>query len=634
MTAPSSAGPLLGWAAGVLKLAAASARARGPLAVITDVAPLPEPLAAALARIGGDAFDAAVLGLALAADLDDGHEATIAFLHNDVRRRGTSAGLLVRLCCPDDADRAAGLARLVADGPLAQRGLLRIDGAGATAEVRPGRAVVRHVLGLPEPAPEIAAACTPAVALPVGGHNVAVAAWAAAPEGEILHLHGVDADVLVARAAAALLAAGRRAMRVDLAPLDPSLASAVAAECLLRGLPALLVLPSDGHPALGLLLRTIDTLCVADPAHALARVPEIAALRPVVSVQLGPLTVAERADAVAARLARHGSGLTAPDAAVPFARRYRLGPEGVERVAAVTAARMRAEGREAARPGDLLDVAAGLAGGPLRDLATRVEHSARWEDLAVPDGVREHLAELCARVDVRDVVLDELGYGATIAGARGVTALFAGPSGAGKTLAASVVAGELGLALYRVDLARIVSKYIGETERNLDAVFAAAESTDVVLLFDEADALFGRRSEVADAHDRYANLEVAYLLQRMEAYDGVAILSTNLLRNLDDAFTRRLDFRVLFPFPGEAERRRIWRLVWPDPAALADDVDLDALAAGHELSGGTIRNAALAAAHLAAADGVPVGARHLDHAVAREHEKVGRLPRLVTGVAA
>jgi SpoVK/Ycf46/Vps4 family AAA+-type ATPase len=211
-----------------------------------------------------------------------------------------------------------------------------------------------------------------------------------------------------------------------------------------------------------------------------------------------------------------------------------------------------------------------------------------------------------------------------------VSALFAGPSGAGKTLAASVVACELGLALYRVDLARIVSKYIGETERNLEAVFAAAESTDVVLLFDEADALFGRRSEVHDAHDRYANLEVAYLLQRMEVYDGVAILSTNLLHNLDEAFTRRLDFRVLFPFPAAAERRRIWRLMWPAGERLADDVDLDALALEHELSGGMIRNAALAAAHLAETERVMVSSRHLEHAIAREHDKLGHLPRIST----
>jgi SpoVK/Ycf46/Vps4 family AAA+-type ATPase len=213
---------------------------------------------------------------------------------------------------------------------------------------------------------------------------------------------------------------------------------------------------------------------------------------------------------------------------------------------------------------------------------------------------------------------------------RGVSAIFAGPSGAGKTLAASVVAGELGLALYRVDLARVVSKYIGETERNLEAVFTAAEATNVVLLFDEADALFGRRSDVSDAHDRYANLEVAYLLQRIESYDGIAILSTNLMRNIDEAFARRIDFRVLFPFPGEAERLRIWRLLWPQREQLAGDVDLAALAAEHDLSGGMIRNAVLAAAHLAAGEGAPVSRRHLEQAVAREYDKLGRVARLLT----
>jgi SpoVK/Ycf46/Vps4 family AAA+-type ATPase len=208
--------------------------------------------------------------------------------------------------------------------------------------------------------------------------------------------------------------------------------------------------------------------------------------------------------------------------------------------------------------------------------------------------------------------------------------LLSGPPGTGKTLSAEVLARELGVDLMVVDISRVLSKWIGETEQRLAEVFDAAEPGQAVLLFDEADALFGRRSEVHDAHDRYANLEVAYLLQRMEVYDGVAILSTNLLRNLDEAFTRRLDFRVLFPFPAAAERRRIWRLMWPPGERLADDVDLDALALEHELSGGMIRNAALAAAHLAETERAMVSSRHLEHAIAREHDKLGHLPRIST----
>jgi SpoVK/Ycf46/Vps4 family AAA+-type ATPase len=205
-----------------------------------------------------------------------------------------------------------------------------------------------------------------------------------------------------------------------------------------------------------------------------------------------------------------------------------------------------------------------------------------------------------------------------------VTALFSGASGTGKTLAAEVLAAELGLDLHRIDLAGVVSKYIGETEKNLDRVFQAAENANAVLLFDEADALFGKRSAVRDSHDRYANLEISYLLQKMEEYDGLAILSTNLRDNIDPAFLRRLAFVVTFPFPEEDERLRIWSKIWPPGVTLAEDVELEPLAEGHRLSGGQIRNVALSAAYLAAADGQMVSEAHLDRALRREYGKTGR----------
>jgi SpoVK/Ycf46/Vps4 family AAA+-type ATPase len=207
---------------------------------------------------------------------------------------------------------------------------------------------------------------------------------------------------------------------------------------------------------------------------------------------------------------------------------------------------------------------------------------------------------------------------------RGVTALFAGPPGTGKTMAAEVVAASLGLDLYRIDLARVVSKYIGETEKNLNAVFSAAEDSNAILLFDEADALFGKRSEVQDAHDRYANIEVAYLLQKMEQYEGAAILATNMRQSLDEAFMRRLSFVIAFPFPDEDSRRRIWQGIWPEQTPLDSRVDLDWLARRFRLSGGNIRNIALAAAYLAAQDGGLVTHDHLLTAVRREYHKMGK----------
>ena len=184
---------------------------------------------------------------------------------------------------------------------------------------------------------------------------------------------------------------------------------------------------------------------------------------------------------------------------------------------------------------------------------------------------------------------------------------------------------DLGQEIFRIDLATVVSKYIGETEKNLDRIFAAADGSNAILFFDEADALFGKRSDVQDAHDRYANLEVAYLLQRMESYAGAVVLATNYRQNIDEAFLRRLDFVVDFPFPEPADRERIWRLLLPQPAPLADDVDLAFLAHQFKLAGGNIRNASLAAAFLAAEDGGVIAMRHLVRGVALEYGKLGRL---------
>ena len=198
---------------------------------------------------------------------------------------------------------------------------------------------------------------------------------------------------------------------------------------------------------------------------------------------------------------------------------------------------------------------------------------------------------------------------------KGLNALFAGPPGTGKTMAAEVIAGELQLDLYKIDLSQVVSKYIGETEKNLDRIFTAAESANAILFFDEADALFGKRSEVKDSHDRYANIEIGYLLQKMEEYEGVAILATNLRQNLDEAFVRRMHFVVDFPFPDEEHRRRIWGVTFPREAPLGADIDFCALAREVRLAGGNIKNIALAAAFYAAADGRVI------------HEHISPVPR-------
>ncbi|HEX5503433.1 MAG TPA: ATP-binding protein, partial [Thermomicrobiales bacterium] len=257
----------------------------------------------------------------------------------------------------------------------------------------------------------------------------------------------------------------------------------------------------------------------------------------------------------------------------------------------------------------------------LDDLAQRIESPARWDDLVLPAAQTRTLREIAAQVRHRARVYEEWGFAAGGGGrGLGISALFAGASGTGKTLAAEVLAGDLRLDLYRIDLSQVVSKYIGETEKNLRRVFDAAEEGGAVLLFDEADALFGKRSEVKDSHDRYANIEVSYLLQRMEAYRGLAVLTTNLKAALDPAFLRRIRFVVQFPFPDRAERARIWRRIFP-PAAPTAGLDPERLAR-LDVAGGNIRNIALSAAFLAADAGEPVGMAHLLRAARAEYAKL------------
>ena len=259
----------------------------------------------------------------------------------------------------------------------------------------------------------------------------------------------------------------------------------------------------------------------------------------------------------------------------------------------------------------------------LDGLAQRIEPQAGWDDLVLPDAQKRVLRDIATHLRHRSTVYERWGFAAKGSRGLGIAALFSGASGTGKTMAAEVLAHELLLDLYRIDLSSVVSKYIGETEKNLRRVFDAAEQSGAILLFDEADALFGKRSEVKDSHDRYANIEVSYLLQRMEAYRGLAVLTTNLKNALDPAFLRRIRFVVQFPFPDARQRAEIWRHVFPasTPTRGLDSAKLSKL----NVPGGNIRNIALNAAFLAAEAGEPVDMRHICEAARSEYAKLERL---------
>ena len=267
----------------------------------------------------------------------------------------------------------------------------------------------------------------------------------------------------------------------------------------------------------------------------------------------------------------------------------------------------------------------------LNNLARKIIPHYQWQDIVLPPDQFNMLHEICEQVKNRALVYEAWGFERKISLGKGLNVIFAGPSGTGKTMSAELIAGELKMDLYKIDLSNMVSKYIGETEKNLERIFQEAGESNAILFFDEADSLFGKRSEVKDAHDRYANIETGYLLQKMEEYEGIVILATNLRKNLDDAFVRRMHFILEYPFPDEKERLEIWRRVFPATIKLSPNVDLGFLARQFKISGGNIKNIALAAAFLAASSnqqptGEPyIGMTQLIRATRRELQKMGKL---------
>lgn len=309
-----------------------------------------------------------------------------------------------------------------------------------------------------------------------------------------------------------------------------------------------------------------------------------------------------------------------------LASKFRLGPGQIHDAmeAAENLARWRSPEDCRITMQDLAAACRAQSSPKLATLARKLSPKKRWTDIVLPEDQLNHLKDLCTHAKHRQLVYGKWGFDRKLSLGKGLNALFSGPPGTGKTMAAEVIATELQLELYQIDLSQVVSKYIGETEKNLHQIFLEAHTSNAILFFDEADALFGKRSEVKDAHDRYANIETGYLLQKMEEYEGIAILATNLRQHLDEAFVRRMHFIVEFPFPDHEMRKQIWQVIFPDETPLDGDVDVDTLARDIKLPGGNIRNIALAAAFHAAGNGQTVCMSHLMHAAWREHQKLGR----------
>ena len=330
----------------------------------------------------------------------------------------------------------------------------------------------------------------------------------------------------------------------------------------------------------------------------------------------------ERGESWSIALERHGIELSDPS---ELAARYRVGPGTIERVCAEVRRRPDAPTDAASWVRELDDAVRQYLENRLGKTATRVGRLATWADVVLPEDIVDSLLELTARVRHRKKVFEQWGFDKSITTARGITALFQGSPGTGKTMVAGVIARDLGLELYRVDVSRITSKWIGETEKNLGALFDAAEDGQVMLLFDEADSLFAKRTEVKTSVDRYSNMEVNYLLQRLDSFEGIAILTTNFGNAIDPAFKRRLTYRVTFPFPDEDMREQLWKSLIPPNVPVQGTLDFATLAQRFRLSGGYIRNAALRAAFLAAEEGTSLTHDHLERAIRMEFREIGKL---------
>ncbi len=572
-----------------------------------------------------DDLDIELLLIALAPDLDARFERLYGYLHDDVSRRRASVGLWLELCGLEPAGGAA-WTRLAPQGRLSAARLLLVeepDRPFLTRSLRVPDRVAAFVLGNDEPDAQVAALTYECEGFSPAGAN-ALGRWMQGNPALafVRERPGASAAPL---AVAAAQGAGRPALTIDLRRIraedEPAaLAALITREALLTG--AIVV----AGPLDALLGRGVPAVQAFAESPATVVLCGTGNWDPVWSRRVPFLSEAHPLSAERARLWEStidGAGLGGVDPAAATVQ-FRLSPEQIKR--ASVAARLQAEA--SGRPVELEDLRAGAraqnAAG-LERLARRIEPAVGFEDLVLAPDVLEQLRELTVRARQRERVLGEWQMAGAASRRRGLTALFAGASGTGKTMAAEVVAGEMGLDLYVVDLASVVDKYVGETEKNLDRIFVEAESVNRVLLFDEADALFGKRSEVADAHDRYANVEIAYLLQRMEMFEGIAILATNLRSNLDEAFARRLDTLIDFPEPEEGDRLKLWDRCLGTAAPRADDIDLTFLARAFKLSGGNIRNIAVAAGYYAAEAERPITMRDLVRATQREYRKLGHM---------
>ncbi|MEA5567762.1 ATP-binding protein [Anabaena sp. UHCC 0399] len=627
-----------------------------PTESITDLITEDSPLAWLIQTFGLSDFDIDIIAIALAIELDRRYERLYAYLQDDVRCKRPSVDLALNLLCASAADKLGRRSHFSADAPLIRHNLLHLisenDRSKSTLlarELHLDDQVIRFLLQQPGLDERLATFCQliyPNTSLNDLYLNAEIKQALATLISEDwqaqkpLQLYFQGSDKLSKHLTAEALAAAIKAplLSADLAKIADNKSNFAATLNLicreawfqnaLLYLDGLDTLPNDQAILYEDLMRAIaQHRSITILAGIEPWIPNAAVPVEIIAVLFPVPNFAQRRICWQTQLTTAGISIDSTELDA-LADRFRLTPHQITSSVKNTCNAVRwqaAAEKNTPRTGLLFASARAQSGHDLTALTRKIEPQYTWDDIILPDEHQTLLREICNQTKYRNLVHEEWGFDRKLSLGKGLNVLFSGTPGTGKTMAAEVIAHELQLDLYKIDLSQIVSKYIGETEKNLNRIFTAAANSNAILLFDEADALFGKRSEVKDAHDRYANIETGYLLQKMEEYEGVVILTSNLRSNIDDAFSRRLRFIIEFPFPNEKQRRQIWEKVWIDTTPCSSDLNLDFLARRFEIAGANIRNIALAAAFLAADDGKVITMAHLLQAIRREYQKLGRI---------
>jgi SpoVK/Ycf46/Vps4 family AAA+-type ATPase len=591
-----------------------------------------------------------VLLVALAPELEPRYETLYAYLQNDVTRKHPSVNLALNLICRSEREKLDARNLFSPGAPLIKNSIVEL--AEESQDRQPSllrkflkldETIVRFLLDQPPRAFGAATLVTPSEELEglevdetTGAKlkHLATHLSKAKTVSPVVRLIGESDSALRGAAEAFCLSFRRSMLFLELTQLaDESRLAKLLRDSELWE--AILVVQSDEsttQEADAQHLRQLETLLwsqlrdfkepvlLLGPPAAFIQVPH--------EVSLWRLEVVAP-DFEARRKAWHSElGKDATEAETSrLADTFQFGPRRIRQTVHLASAHaaLREPATQKPTTGDLLYAGRALTAPQVGRFVVQIKPRYTWDDIVLPPDKMRQLRSIAAWMQFRRRVHEEWGFGQKLSRGKGLNVLFTGPSGTGKTMAAEILAHELSLELLQIDLSSVVSKYIGETEKNLSAIFREAEQSQSLLFFDEADSLFGKRTEVKDAHDRYANIEVNYLLQRVEQYEGVVVLATNLQRNLDDAFLRRIKEVVDFPFPDEKSRERIWRAHFPPGAPKDADIDFNFLAAQFKLAGGNIKNIVLSAAFLAAEAGRSITMADLILGVRTELRKEGKL---------